>query len=333
MDLRPLNQPAAKEAIKAAIPGLRSSYFQLNHTSARQAMTAMVFLLVIGWVVVQTGQTWVFLLMVGIAVLLVGIVLPVSIYADRRSLRTKVDVALRVQALAKANGWAYQNTAAMVSQGVLFTAGHDYSFSNVVTAPDFQVGQCHFLTGSGKNEQESRYGYIVIPLKQQLPNMLLDGKSNNVGVFGLEMSNLPGTFSRDQIVSLEGDFDKYYTLYAPKEYQADVRYVFTPDLMQALIAESDSIDIEIIDNKMLVYLGKDDIGTEVFWQRVEQFLKIVGDKIQRQTARYEDDKSLVLGVVAPQGRRLKRGVSVFVIVVIVFYLLDIVLKAVDIFHQ
>lgn len=151
--------------------------------------------------------------------------------------------------------------------------------------------------------------------------MVLDSKSNNYQLLGMEISNLPETLNKDQVISLEGDFDKYYTLYAPKDYDADVRYVFTPDLMQALIRESDSIDIEILDNTMLVYLGKNDIGTIEFWQRIGRFMDIVGDKIQRQTQNYSDDKSLVSGVVAPQGRQLRRGVSTVSVVLAVLYVL------------
>ena len=40
--------------------------------------------------------------------------------------------------------------------------------------------------------------------------------------------------TRTQVLSLEGDFDRYFTLYCPKEYERDALYVFTPDLMALL---------------------------------------------------------------------------------------------------
>lgn len=40
------------------------------------------------------------------------------------------------------------------------------------------------------------------------------------------------------MLSLEGDFDRYFTLYCPGDYERDALYVFTPDLLALLIDES-----------------------------------------------------------------------------------------------
>jgi hypothetical protein len=263
------------------------------------------------------------LIPVCIVMLIVGIPLAVAaLVIARKKKNYDIQTAIEISRLAEANGWSYVYYKANTHfAGILFTAGHHYRFTNVVNGPGFQVGQCKFKTGSGRSEREYHYAYLAIPLQRELPNMVLDSKSNNYQLLGMEISNLPETLNKDQVISLEGDFDKYYTLYAPKDYDADVRYVFTPDLMQALIRESDSIDIEILDNTMLVYLGKNDIGTIEFWQRIGRFMDIVGDKIQRQTQNYSDDKSLVSGVVAPQGRQLRRGVSTVSVVLAVLYVL------------
>ncbi|MEO7546479.1 MAG: hypothetical protein ABIT21_09370 [Terrimesophilobacter sp.] len=76
-----------------------------------------------------------------------------------------------------------------------------------------------------------------------VPNMILDAKSNN-----FLWTNLPQNFSRNQVLSLEGDFDKHFTLYCPKEYEHDALYVFTPDLMTRLIDHAAGYDVELVDD-------------------------------------------------------------------------------------
>ena len=51
---------------------------------------------------------------------------------------------------------------------------------------------------------------------------MLDARSNN-GLFG--GTNLPSQFNKDQILILEGDFNEYFTLYCPREYDRDERMV------------------------------------------------------------------------------------------------------------
>ena len=48
--------------------------------------------------------------------------------------------------------------------------------------------------------------------------MVLDARSNN-GLFG--GTNLPSQFSKDQILTLEGNFSEYFTLYCRREYERD----------------------------------------------------------------------------------------------------------------
>lgn len=62
-------------------------------------------------------------------------------------------------------------------------------------------------------------------------------------MFGL--TGVAGLFARDQVLSLEGDFDRYFTPYCPKQYERDALSVFTPDLMALCIDEAAPFDIEI----------------------------------------------------------------------------------------
>src|SRR5690606_7535742 len=110
-------------------------------------------------------------------------------------------------------------------------------------------GNLRYVTGSGKSRSVHQWGFLAVGLDRRLPHMVLDSRANN-RMLGL--SNLPAGFRRDQILSLEGDFDRYFTLYCPKEYERDALYVFTPDLMALLIDEAAPYDVEVVDHWMLV---------------------------------------------------------------------------------
>jgi hypothetical protein len=147
-------------------------------------------------------------------------------------------------------------------------------------------------------------------LDRNLPNIVLDSKTNN-GLFG--STNLPASFNRNQVLSLEGDFDKYFTLYCPKEYEQDALYIFTPDLMALLIDDASPFDVEIVDNWLFLYSARPFQSlVAATYQRLFSIVQTVGAKTVRQTERYQDDRVGLASanIVAPAGQRLRHGVSV-----------------------
>ena len=156
---------------------------------------------------------------------------------------------------------------------------------------------------------------MALQLDRALPHMVLDSRANN-GLFG--GTNLPATFTKDQVLSLEGDFNNYFTLYCPKQYERDALYVFTPDLMALCIDNAAPFDIEIIDKWMFVYSAAPfDMSTGAIYQRLFGIVDTVGAKTLTQTDRYADERvpTFAANFVAPQGARLKRGVPVVAIVI------------------
>ncbi len=232
--------------------------------------------------------------------------------------------AVRLQMFAKENGWTYEYSPIMAAeQGTLFTVGDNYRQLGRLRTQSYEVGDVEYETGSGRSRRTQKFSYISIPLERAVPHMLLDAKLNNMSLFGVSISNLPVSFRKDQIVSLEGDFDRHFTLYAPEEYQADARYVFTPDLMQLLIDKGNAYDAEIIDRTLYIYIGSMRWSDADFWQRIEKIANTIGRKMQDRTDRYVDERVLATSdgdVVAPQGRRLKTGVRWAVLIFMVFYM-------------
>ncbi|MCU1439826.1 MAG: hypothetical protein JWP85_823 [Rhodoglobus sp.] len=179
----------------------------------------------------------------------------------------------------------------------------------------FDYGNYRYVTGSGKNSTTHNWGFMALSLDRALPHMVLDSRANN-GLFG--GTNLPATFTKDQVLQLEGDFNEHFTLYCPKQYERDALYVFTPDLMALLIDEAAPYDVEIIDKWMFVYSAAAfDLRQPAVHHRLLRIVDTVGAKTLTQTDRYADERvgSFAANIVAPEGQRLKRGISVGAIVI------------------
>ena len=224
---------------------------------------------------------------------------------------------VRLDRFAKANGLIFspadpnpQYPGAIFGQGRSRAA---YEHFRSASGRYLNFGNYRYTTGSGKNSTTHTWGFMALELDRALPHMVLDSQANNfIG------SNLPATFSKDQVLSLEGDFDRYFTLYCPKEYERDALYVFTPDLMALCIDNAAPFDIEIVDKWMFVYSASPfDMSTGHIYQRLFGIVDTVGAKTLTQTDRYSDERvaNFTANFVAPQGARLKRGVPVAAIVV------------------
>ena len=230
---------------------------------------------------------------------------------------------MRLSNFAAANGLTYSiATSNPQFPGSIFALGRDRSSIDHVFTKDgryLEIGNYRYVTGSGKNQTTHNWGFMALSLDRKLPHMVLDSTANN-GLFG--GSNLPTTFAKEQRLSLEGDFDRYFALYAPKDYERDALYVFTPDLMALLIDEAAPFDVEIVDDWMFVYSSTPFVPTDPgHFQRLFRIADTVGEKTLSQTDRYADDRigDPAVNLVAPQGARLKRGFSVGSVIVVIAF--------------
>lgn len=242
---------------------------------------------------------------------------------------------LRLTRFATANGLGYAaNASSPGYPGSIFALGRAQQVPEHLYrggGRPLDLGNYRYTTGSGKNRKTHDWGYLAIKLDRMLPQMVLDAKANNF--LG---TNLPVSFSRSQVLSLEGDFDRYFTLYCPKEYERDALYVFTPDLMARLIDEAALFDVEIVDDWMFFYSAKTfDLADPQALARLFRIIDTVGDKALGGTQRYADAKlaeadgallaasgsplgsRMAANRIASQGRRLKRGVPVVGIILVV----------------
>lgn len=128
-----------------------------------------------------------------------------------------------------------------------------------------------------------------------LPNIVLDATSND-GLFGA--SNLPSRFDRDQRLSLEGDFDRYFSLYCPVGYERDALYLFTPDIMARFIDNAAAVDVEIVDDWLFLYARRPFATLDpATWAWLFSVVAALLDKFD-QWARWRDER-LTMDAAAP----------------------------------
>ncbi|WP_159500980.1 hypothetical protein [Microbacterium sp. 18062] len=263
--------------------------------------------------------------------------------------------AYRLAMFAQANGMTYVGKIADPGlPGMIFHRGSSRVSKDAVRGdlPRFvEFANYRYTTGSGKNQTTHRWGYVAIKLDVPLPHIVLDALGNN-GLFGA--SNLPASFDADQRLSLEGDFDRYFTLSCPRGYERDALYLFTPDIMARFIDNAAALDVEIVDDWLFLY-AKRDFSTldPATWAWLFSVVGALLDKLA-QWARWRDDRlteTVALGGpgeavpgaldaasvaipfappagalrpppgVAPGGRRLKRKVPWVTIVVVGVFML------------
>ena len=235
------------------------------------------------------------------------------------------DARLDPAAEAVARGWTHAATAPPPPvTGSVFGAISGAEVTDLIVAPAagehpaFEFGNIAGRLGGSRTEKYGSvqvtmnldspvaidYGFLSIRLPRAMPHFVVDATPNDDG----HRSSLPIRIDGAQRVSLEGDADIHFSLYAPRGYERDALYLFTPDVMALLIDETGDYDVELADDRITVFAPNPwDLGDPATWARIESLVGILGGKAARQAARYRDERAAPGETVATQGRRLNQG--------------------------
>ena len=202
---------------------------------------------------------------------------------------------------------------APTNNGIFFHDGHSRTTYDIISSDSFEIGNYSYVVlnknrGFGKHQAFHQVAYVRINLRRNVPHLILDSKRNNAHLFGLNISNLPVGLKKSQSMGLEGDFDDYFTLYAPEGYQHDALYILTPDLMALLIDEAQDYDVEMVDNYLYIYSSEHFTMTdEETLKRLFAIISLVGNKTINRTSYYADERvgKRSANVVDTSGARLK----------------------------
>lgn len=232
-----------------------------------------------GW---NTPLTWI---LAGSAAMILGAQVWEAV-ARRRAVRRRA----RLIRLAADNDWRLDPVRSDLPLATLFTVGsertvHDLIHLDTVGGPT--IAEYSAEIDAGRSTLRLRLACIRLPLPQRLPHIVLDASAND----GVGLLRLSRTYAEGQRLSLEGDFDRHFTLMCPSGYERDALYLFAPDIMSVFLEHAAALDAEIIDDHLLLY-GTPAAVTEPTVARWIGTITLI-DALERKIAqwdRWRDDR-------------------------------------------
>lgn len=246
---------------------------------------------------------------------------------------------VRIARTARANGLDYRDRGPAVAElpGTMLRESSSLLVTTDVisgSASAATVGARTVFTAATVGPQvggiRRRHGIAVIPLDRRTPHIVLGNRRAGV------LRTSGRRFSTQQRLSLEGDFDRTFTLYCPRGYETDALYIFTPDLMALMLDLASDCEAELIDGSLVLYSAKPwRLWTARGFTRLVELVDLVGRKTRSRTELYTDDHAATPLTVAVAGRRLRArpswGAIASTIVPAAFILFGLISMVVDAF--
>lgn len=186
------------------------------------------------------------------------------------------------QGYARKMGWSYVEKGLETDEhGLMFRQGHGRNITSVLTGTldnrPLRLRTYRFRIGSGRSS--TIYAYTVYSLRFQgrFPHLYLDHRQDGFGTQAGVRLPVPR------------EFEEYFHLYAPEEYEIEALAIFTPEVFAGLLDRKLYYDLEFVDQELHVYI--DQLAYDE--QTVEKHLAIVRQTVQLFTealdaARYEE---------------------------------------------
>lgn len=96
-----------------------------------------------------------------------------------------------------------------------------------------------YTLGNNFQTEGKRMNGISVTIPKTLPHIYLDNHADS------RTRGPRFTFHNSQRVMLEGDFNKYFQLFVPKQFHNQALSILSPDVMQTLIKSNQKYDVEI----------------------------------------------------------------------------------------
>lgn len=227
---------------------------------------------------------------------------------------------LQLQRFAEVNNLVYFPLVPTESRpGSIFTHGHSRRFGGALGGKlsgfSFLFYPYSYVVGSGKHQRKYDAMVMEITLPRILPHLVIDSLVE--GGNGLE-STLPITFDKSQRMQLEGDFYKYFNVYAPDSYSISALTIIAPDVMLTLLQHASLCDIEVVGNKLYFYwpeMAYTRADYKNAFSTVENILDKIGDKLVQGNIFKNDSQAALHATPQGRGARLQLGGGSFVFAV------------------
>jgi hypothetical protein len=259
------------------------------------------------------------------AILIVGAIIRVVVRRRRYGVPA-VLLGPRLPAFAAANGWEHDAAVSpprvrIVEGGpdlkVLDSRAKDRIRSDdggEATTGDFELGDFVWTVDHGGGKKgigTYAMAYVAVRLPRELPLIVLASTTPGAGEF---------LAHPDQVLSLEGDWDRHFTLYCPAGYERDALQIMTPDVMAAMIDGASAWSAQTLGG-WLVFVSQQTF-TRARPEAYGRALRLieVAKQFDEQAEHYSDSRvgDRALDAIAPEGRALRgRRNPIFAIALLV----------------
>lgn len=147
---------------------------------------------------------------------------------------------------AEVNGWQYRYRGdPNKEKGLMFRQGDSRNITHVIEGiienRQFRILTYLFSYGTGKDRKSYFYTIFAFKFNGSFPHIYLNSKHNTYGV------------SAGEAVPLPSEFEKKFTLSAPRKYETEALEIFTPDVLTALLDNDFPHDVEFVDQEVLIF--------------------------------------------------------------------------------
>lgn len=159
----------------------------------------------------------------------------------------------------------YTNKTFNIDGPLLFKEGHSKRVSNeiegIVNNRNFRFLNYKFTTGYGKKAVDHTYTIFIFKFNGSFPHIYLNNKNNS-------WSKNTGEY-----IPLHSLFEEKFYLLAPKKYEIEALEIFTFDILDKLLNNNYSYDIEFINQEMFVFIDEQ-------IRKFEQFEKMFNEVLE-----------------------------------------------------
>ncbi len=153
------------------------------------------------------------------------------------------------------NGYTFAKEGTVdKTYGTIFRMSNEQTISDLVSGTFAGCDLRMFLHEATirHGRESARYGHTVIELDVhgRLPDLLMVNKHQHLKLMEPDFQEL---FGIKNVISLEGNFNEYFTLYAPSEMSVEALEVFSPDTMELMEDESRHYTVEFAGNRVYIY--------------------------------------------------------------------------------
>lgn len=161
-------------------------------------------------------------------------------------------LSIFMRQFAAANHYQYQQDETLDGlNGFAFDIGHSRKATNVVSGQyqghPLKLFHYNYTIGYGKHSHTYYLTVFKLTLDVRLTDLFLRSKRLDFG------KSLTLTFKNEQQIHLEGNFDQFFTLLAPKGFQIEALQIFSPDFMLKMRDEWQDFSLEFIGNDIYLY--------------------------------------------------------------------------------